>query len=252
MLIKCRECGKEISDQAEMCPHCGTPYVVKGEPVDEVTQTVAPSNGEQQYAQQPQPQQPQPHQYQQPQQPYYPPQQGGSGNGLLYLIIGLLAAGLIGLGLYVFLGQKNDTQEQTGKEAAKVETPTTATTEKTEELEKPAPQVEKVIVAVPEKEPTDYPQGHFALTGSISNYDCHIDLDLSGNEATGSYYYTKNGSANRLYLTGEVNGQHVELHEYNSDGDQTGYFNGMFNGITYEGTFINYKSQVMAFKFFAK
>lgn len=22
-MIKCRECGKDISDQAEMCPHCG-------------------------------------------------------------------------------------------------------------------------------------------------------------------------------------------------------------------------------------
>ena len=129
-----------------------------------------------------------------------------------------------------------------------VETPTTTT----ETEEKPAPQVEKVIVAVPEKEPTDYPQGHFALDGSISKYGCHIDLDLSDNEATGSYYYTKNGSNNRLYLTGSVNGQHVELHEYNDDGDQTGYFNGMFNGITYEGTFINYKSQVMGFKFYAK
>lgn len=92
MLIKCRECGQEISDKAEMCPHCGTPFVVKGEPVDETTQMNAapnPGNTQQQ-------------QYQQPQQPYYPPQQNSSGNGLLYLIIGLLAAGLIGLGLYVF------------------------------------------------------------------------------------------------------------------------------------------------------
>jgi predicted nucleic acid-binding Zn ribbon protein len=25
MLIKCSECGEQISDQAEMCPHCGAP-----------------------------------------------------------------------------------------------------------------------------------------------------------------------------------------------------------------------------------
>lgn len=24
-LIKCKECGKEISDKAENCPHCGYP-----------------------------------------------------------------------------------------------------------------------------------------------------------------------------------------------------------------------------------
>lgn len=25
MLVKCKECGKEISDQAITCPHCGAP-----------------------------------------------------------------------------------------------------------------------------------------------------------------------------------------------------------------------------------
>ena len=30
-LIPCHECGKEISDQAEACPHCGAP-VKKPEP----------------------------------------------------------------------------------------------------------------------------------------------------------------------------------------------------------------------------
>ena len=30
-LIACHECGKEISDQAEACPHCGAP-VKKPEP----------------------------------------------------------------------------------------------------------------------------------------------------------------------------------------------------------------------------
>ncbi len=24
-LMKCQECGKEISDKAEACPHCGCP-----------------------------------------------------------------------------------------------------------------------------------------------------------------------------------------------------------------------------------
>ena len=27
-LIKCPECGKEISDKAEFCPHCGCPHTV--------------------------------------------------------------------------------------------------------------------------------------------------------------------------------------------------------------------------------
>ena len=30
-LIKCKECGKEISDQAKTCPHCGYENIKKGE-----------------------------------------------------------------------------------------------------------------------------------------------------------------------------------------------------------------------------
>ena len=30
-LIKCPECGKEISDQAEFCPHCGYPIKKKND-----------------------------------------------------------------------------------------------------------------------------------------------------------------------------------------------------------------------------
>lgn len=30
-LIKCNECGKEISDKAKKCPHCGTKYKSKNE-----------------------------------------------------------------------------------------------------------------------------------------------------------------------------------------------------------------------------
>lgn len=30
-LIKCNECGKEISDKAKVCPHCGTKYKIENE-----------------------------------------------------------------------------------------------------------------------------------------------------------------------------------------------------------------------------
>lgn len=30
VLMKCKECGKEVSDRAHMCPHCG----IEGDPDD--------------------------------------------------------------------------------------------------------------------------------------------------------------------------------------------------------------------------
>ena len=43
-LIKCEECGKEISDKAIACPHCGNPLVTenlqeKKNKTDNVTNT---------------------------------------------------------------------------------------------------------------------------------------------------------------------------------------------------------------------
>ena len=32
-LVACEECGKEISDKAAACPHCGAPTTAKTEPV---------------------------------------------------------------------------------------------------------------------------------------------------------------------------------------------------------------------------
>ena len=32
-LIKCKECGKEISDQAKVCPNCGRTRAPKGDKI---------------------------------------------------------------------------------------------------------------------------------------------------------------------------------------------------------------------------
>ena len=62
------------------------------------------------------------------------------------------------------------------------------------------------------------------------------------NEETGEfwYYYTRNSSDNRLYLTVvENNGDHLVLLETNKNGLETGKFDGYINGDTYSGTFYN-------------
>lgn len=76
-------------------------------------------------------------------------------------------------------------------------------------------------------------------TGSIGG---KYNLRMYINEATGEfwYYYTRNSSDNRLYLTVvENDGNHLVLLETNKNGNDTGKFDGYINGNTYSGTFYN-------------
>lgn len=43
-LIYCRECGKQISDKAKFCPHCGYPMNIKEMPEEPGTSAAAPPN----------------------------------------------------------------------------------------------------------------------------------------------------------------------------------------------------------------
>jgi len=45
MLIKCPECGEQISDQAEACPHCGAPTTNNARPRPEAVQTSSRDEG---------------------------------------------------------------------------------------------------------------------------------------------------------------------------------------------------------------
>ena len=84
-LIQCRECGQTVSDQAERCPHCGSPLFMNGGP-----QMNAPM---QNYGQ--------PNQsYGQPSQPYGQPNQSYSqpnqpDHKWLYAIIGALGMAVL-------------------------------------------------------------------------------------------------------------------------------------------------------------
>lgn len=98
----CSQCGSRLPENANVCPQCGKP--------------VANVNPQIQQPQQPQQpyQQPQP-QYQQ--SPYYqrPSNDNGGNKGLLYGIIALLAALLIGGAAWYFISQnnaKNDAQAE--------------------------------------------------------------------------------------------------------------------------------------------
>ncbi len=79
------------------------------------------------------------------------------------------------------------------------------------------------------------------LEGIISNYPIIMDLQIEGDDVSGTYYYKKNRSGEKLYLHGSIIGNHLELNERNREGMNTGHFDGTFKNNTYSGTFVNYK-----------
>ena len=87
------------------------------------------------------------------------------------------------------------------------------------------------------------------LSGSIGQYNVHMDLDIDGSNVTGSYYYRSSGSGARLYLRGTLysDGEMV-LNETNANGERTGHFDGTYRrGRSYEGLFENYRGDVLSF-----
>ena len=88
-----------------------------------------------------------------------------------------------------------------------------------------------------------------ALTGSIGQYNVHMDLSIDGSDVSGSYYYRSSGSGARLYLRGSLysNGEMV-LTETNDEGAMTGRFDGTYQeGRGFEGLFENYRGDVLSF-----
>jgi hypothetical protein len=102
--------------------------------------------------------------------------------------------------------------------------------------EQPEPVVveKKVEVEEPKEEG---PTGVVNYTGSIGKYSIVMTLDYDNN--TGTYYYTRQGAHNKLYLTIERNGNEFEINETTSDGQQSGQFSATYDPDTkgLSGTF---------------
>ncbi len=84
------------------------------------------------------------------------------------------------------------------------------------------------------------PYGSTSLEGNVQGYGLHMDLRIDDNgDVTGSLYYTRYGSSNRLIVSGNywTNG-HMELDEWAQDGAYTtGCYSGTFDGRTFRGEF---------------
>lgn len=82
------------------------------------------------------------------------------------------------------------------------------------------------------------------LNGNIgSSLTVKMYLRYDGNNSySGWYYYLKNGPNNKLILQGTAKNDILRLDEYNTNGERTGTFEGVFNGSSYSGTLYVYHS----------
>ena len=220
-LIKCRECGQTISDKAVKCPKCGCP-------INEDTH------------------------YFQSDEPmvlhHQPNRGGGKGNKWLYAILSFLLAAVIGGGFCYFIAKNNQKdkalqqqqqqQQHTADSIAKAKARQDSIDKlKAEAQPRVAPQPRVVTI-----------DGYHHLVGSISKYPITMDIQVNGGDAQGTYYYHSQGRNSKMSVYGSLNGNQLTLEEYAPDGNNTGCFEGTFNGYSFRGTFVNYlKGNTLSF-----
>jgi len=177
----------------------------------------------------------------------------------LYILLFILTVGIICLGIYVYFSQQKlakyskELETIDNSTAVNNSSPVISEMDTTELIVKDTvPITKKSDVPKQDNRITKNPQGHFSLDGKISKYKCHIDLDISGSIVSGTYYYTKQGPKNKLFLSGEAKNQNIELYELTKDNEQTGNFYGVFNGVNFTGTFLKYDGQSMKFSFIVR
>ena len=83
--------------------------------------------------------------------------------------------------------------------------------------------------------------GTYLMVGKVSKYAIHMTIEINGSDAKGYYYYDSQGSDKNVKLSGSYkeNGELI-LKKYSKDGEETGFFEGVFNGVEYSGKNRNY------------
>ena len=208
-LIKCTKCGHMISDKATKCPKCGCPTNI------ESAASQNAGNNNQQISQQP---------------VYHNKGNGGNNNKWLYAIIALLLVVLAGGGYYFY--NQNKQKEEDFQQ--KLITDSIAKVEKARQ-----DSIEQARNGA-KAEMTDI-NGLCKFKGSIGKYGVEMLITVENCEATGLLHYNSQRKGVNLMLKGNVeeNGKMI-INEFTSSGENTGCFDGVFDGETIKGTFRNF------------
>lgn len=97
--------------------------------------------------------------------------------------------------------------------------------------------VESTISSAEEDHSLD---GKITMIGKVSKYGIHMVLAINGANVIGYYYYDSQGDGNRVTLKGTLIGENLKLNKYDKEGNETGYFEGAFDGTSYWGENVNY------------
>lgn len=247
---KCLICFEFIPDDATVCPFCKSPQSVRRQ--DEHIEQ--PSSLK--YARQPRNTNSTPQAASAPQAAGAPysaeTPYGASGqaapprksNSILYFIIGVLVTTLLFLAGLLYY---NSTQKASEADEGKSQ-PTATTSEAGEEATTPAPEptpdydrseAQPVVAPAPRVVTTE---GYHHLSGSISKYGITMDIEVTRNYVQGTYYYHSKGRNAKMTVYGTLEGNEMSLEEYAPDGTNTGRFDGTFDGLRYQGSFLNYNN----------
>lgn len=218
----CTNCGSPIPQGSRVCPHCGTPILSE--------------DNSEAYPSQPTPSYHQPNNIA---QPNYPTPQNNKNTLLLTVLIVLVSLLVVGLGVGVFLYMNNKSTEEKLQQQSQIEQLKVSQ----DSLKNVNKVLQTSVNKKPKKHPTPYPQGTFNLSGKIGKYPIRMTLKINGNDIKGAYYYVKSGNGSTLDLYGEAHGQNLSIYEIEQTEGCTGAFDGTFDGINFDGTFINGKGQ---------
>ena len=129
----------------------------------------------------------------------------------IYILVALVVLALIGGGVFFFLNNSGEEWESEGE-----------------------------IV-------TSVASGRRTLYGTIGEYPITMKLNVEASNVDGSLYYNKYGPSNRLFVSGSLHGNKVELNERNADGMETGHYKGTYSNGVFQGKYTNYKGDVFSF-----
>ncbi len=215
----CNRCHNQIPDGSTFCPLCGAQ--LSNNPMnDDATRIAQPS--------QPNYQQPRPSQPNYGQQPYYAPAPQKKSNAGLWIVVGILAAALLGLGGWLLVDTLNDkggvqqpskdAQVTSAVEKAEQKRAEESTTSQ-EQTQEPEPEPQQQTAAPAPQQTiaktthrsgtvvlkgklngdnvtfTLYPQGGEYYVGSFQNHKVGVTWSVEGYITSNSFEFTSTGLA---------------------------------------------------------